>query len=68
MFVEINDILVEGMVRYKDIDDDYYEYDEKNHCAVGRRTKKVYHAGQNVKVRILKTNMENKKIDFELID
>ncbi len=68
MFVEINDILVEGMVRYKDIEDDYYEYDQKNHCAIGRRTKKVYHAGQNVKVRILKTNMENKKIDFELID
>lgn len=68
MFIEINDILIEGMVRYKDIEDDYYEYDQKNHCAIGRRTKKVYHAGQNVKVRILKTNMENKKIDFELID
>src|SRR5690606_38872495 len=67
MFIEINEILIEGMVRFKDLKDDYYEYDEKNHRAVGRRTRKSYQAGQEVKVRVLKANMETKKIDFELI-
>jgi ribonuclease R len=67
MFIEINEILIEGMVRFKDLKDDYFEYDDKNHRAVGRRTRKTYHAGQEVKVKILKTNMETKKIDFELI-
>lgn len=68
MFIEIDEILIEGMVRFKDLRDDYYEYDEKNHRAVGRRTRKSYHAGQEVKVRVIKTNMETKKIDFELIN
>lgn len=67
MFIEINEILIEGMVRFKDLKDDYYEYDEKNHRAVGRRTRKSFQAGQEVKVRVLKANMETKKIDFELI-
>ena len=67
MFVEIMDILVEGMIRFRDIDDDYYEYDERNHLAKGRRRGKTYRAGQKVRVRVIRVNKENRKIDFVLV-
>jgi ribonuclease R len=68
LFVEIMDILVEGMVRFRDIEDDYYEYDERNHRAVGRRHGKVFRAGDRIRIKLLKVNMENKKIDFVLAE
>ncbi|HMS32481.1 MAG TPA: ribonuclease R [Ignavibacteria bacterium] len=67
MFVEIMDILVEGMIRFRDIEDDYYEYDEKRHIAFGRRRHKVFQAGQKVKIKVIRVNKENKKIDFALV-
>ena len=67
MFVEIMDILVEGMIRFRDIEGDYYEFDEKKHIAVGKRKHKVYHAGQKVKIKVIRVNKENKKIDFALV-
>lgn len=67
MFIELNDILVEGMIRFKDIEDDYYEYDEKRHAAIGRRRGRIFKAGDVVKVRVIRANMETKKIDFELV-
>lgn len=67
MFVEIMDILVEGMIRFRDIEDDYYDYDEKKHIAVGRRRHKVFRAGQKVKIKVIRVNKESKKIDFALV-
>ncbi len=67
MFVEIMDILVEGMVRFRDLDDDYYDYDERRKTATGRRKGKSYRAGQKVRVQIIRANMETRKIDFALV-
>ena len=67
MFIEISDYLAEGMVRYKDISDDYYEFDEKKLFAVGKRRKKIYRAGQSVKVKIIRTDLATHKIDFVLV-
>ncbi len=67
MFVEIMDILVEGMIRFRDIEDDYYEYDEKKHVAIGRRKHKVFRAGQKVKIKVIRVNKESKKIDFAMV-
>lgn len=67
MFIEIMDILVEGMIRFRDITDDYYEFDAKKHIAVGRRRRKVFRAGQKVKIKVLRVNKETKKIDFTLV-
>lgn len=67
MFVEIMDILVEGMVRFRDIEDDYYDYDEKKHVVVGRRSHKIYRAGQQVRIKVIRVNSESKKIDFALV-
>jgi ribonuclease R len=64
IFVEITDLFIEGMVRFKDIEDDYYEFDFKNHCAVGLRKGKIYKAGEKVKIKVIKTDIATKKIDF----
>lgn len=68
MFVEIMDILVEGMIRFRDIQDDYYEYDDKKHIARGRRKGKTYRAGQKVRIKVVRVNKETKKIDFVLVN
>lgn len=67
MFVEINQFLAEGMVRYKDIHDDYYEFDERRLCAIGRRRKKIFRAGQSVTVKIINADLSTRKIDFVLV-
>lgn len=67
MFVEIMEILVEGMIRFRDIEDDYYEYDEKRHIAKGRRRGKTFKAGQRVRIKVVRVNKESKKIDFVLV-
>ncbi len=67
LFVEIDDFMIEGMVRFRDIPGDYYEYDEKNHCAVGTRKRKVYKAGARLRVRLIQANTETRKIDFVIV-
>lgn len=67
IFVEIMDILVEGMIRFRDMEDDYYVYDEKRHMAFGRRKKKTLKAGQKVRIKVIRVNKESKKIDFALV-
>jgi ribonuclease R len=67
MFVELNDILIEGLVRFRDMEDDYYQYDEKNLIVTGRRSGKAYHAGQKVLVKIINVNIEARKLDLAVI-
>lgn len=67
LFVEIIENKCEGMVRLRDLDDDFYEFDETNYCVVGARTKRVYTMGDNVKVQVAKCDLLRKQIDFKLI-
>jgi ribonuclease R len=67
MFIEIMDIMIEGMVRFRDIEDDYYEFDMKKHLAVGKRRGKTYRAGDKVRVKVIRVSKENKKVDFVLL-
>ena len=67
LFVEVDEYMIEGMVRYRDIPGDYYEYDERNHCAVGARKRKSYRAGQRLKVKLTQANTETRKIDFVIV-
>ncbi|MCC6886111.1 MAG: ribonuclease R [Ignavibacteriaceae bacterium] len=67
LFVEIIDILVEGLIRFKDIEGDYFIYDEKNHYAYGRKTKKIYRAGDVVNVKLISVNIETRKLEFMLV-
>ena len=66
IYCEIDDNHCEGLVALRDLDDDYYEFDEKNYCLVGRRYHNVYQLGDPVRIRVAKANIERKQLDFEL--
>ena len=68
LFVEINDLLIEGLVRMRDLEDDYYVFDEKNYSLIGRRRKKRYRLGDKIKVQVVKVNMEDREIDFRVVE
>lgn len=67
LFVEIVENKCEGMVRLRDLDDDFYEFDETNYCVVGSRTKNKYTMGDTVKVQVARCDLLRKQIDFKLI-
>ncbi|MFH1196100.1 MAG: ribonuclease R [bacterium] len=67
MFIEINENLSEGLIRLRDLDDDYYIYDEKNYSLLGRSTKKRYRLGDKVHVRVVRVDEEKREIDFVLL-
>jgi ribonuclease R len=64
IFVEIIETKCEGMVRLSDMKDDFYELDEKNYRVIGRRRKKIYRLGDEVKVWIRKTDVDRRLIDL----
>ena len=68
LYVELNENKCEGLVPIRDLDDDYYDYDDKNYCLTGRRTKRTYRLGDPITVKIAQANLERKQIDFALIN
>lgn len=68
LFVEISDLLVEGLIRMRDLEDDYYVYDEKNYALIGRRTRKRYRLGDKVTVQVVRVDPEEREIDFVLAE
>lgn len=67
MFVEINDLLVQGLIRVRDLEDDYYLFDEKRYQLKGRSRGKVYRLGDTVRVRVVSVNPETREIDFAVV-
>lgn len=67
-YVELNDNMCEGLVPVRDLADDYYDFDEKNYCLVGRRRGVRYRLGDEVKVRVARASLEKKQLDFVLVD
>jgi ribonuclease R len=67
IFIEITDLLVEGLVHVRDLEDDYYEYDEKKYSLIGSKTGKRYRLGDTVRVRVLRVNPEEREIDFGIV-
>lgn len=68
IYVELNENKCEGMIPIRDLDDDYYSYDEKNYCLIGKKYRRTYSLGDEVVVRIKKTNLDKKQMDFEMIE
>jgi ribonuclease R len=68
MFVELSNILAEGLVKLRDMDDDFYFYDEKNYALLGKRTGKKYRLGDKVSVRVIRIDEEKRGIDFLLLN
>ena len=67
MYVEIQENKCEGMVRLRDITDDFYTLDEKNYAIIGQRKKKTYQLGDEVQIKVKKVDLEKRQIDFTLL-
>lgn len=64
IYIEINENKCEGMIPIRELDDDFYELDEKNYRLVGRRTRREYRLGQPVTIEVAKANLERRQLDF----
>ena len=64
VFVEMTKLLAEGLVHVRDMDDDHYEYDERNFSLVGTHTRRTIRLGDPVKVQVAKATVETRKIDL----
>ena len=68
MYVEVEPTMIEGMVPLRDIKSDFFEFDADHYRLVGKRTRVVYNLGDPVRIRVKKTNLEQKLLDYELIE
>jgi ribonuclease R len=68
MYVEVEPTKIEGMVPLRDIKSDFFEFDPERYRLVGRRSHIVYNLGDPVRIRVKKTNLEQKLLDYELIE
>jgi ribonuclease R len=67
MYVEIIENKCEGMIRLRDLNDDFYVLDEKNYCIIGQRRKKKYQLGDEVRILVKKVDLAKRQIDFSLV-
>ena len=67
LYVELTETLCEGMIPLRSLLDDYYEFDERNYCLVGRRYHKCYALGDKVRVKVDRANLERRQLDFALV-
>ena len=68
IFVELNDSKCEGLVHIRDLDDDFYIYDERNYCIIGQNNGKKYQLGDPVRVKLIRADLEKKQIDFLMLE
>ena len=68
IYCEIDENHCEGLVGMHDLDSDYYEFDERNYCLVGRRHHQKYQLGDAVRIKVARANIEKRQLDFILAD
>lgn len=68
IYAEVNENKCEGMIPLRDLDDDFYEFDEKNYRIIGRRNHRVYNLGDPIKIRVARANLNRRLLDFALAD
>jgi ribonuclease R len=64
IFVELTDILAEGLIRARDLEGDFYVLDEKKYSLIGRRTKKQFRLGDKITVKLVRVDIDNLELDF----
>jgi ribonuclease R len=67
LFIELADIYVEGLVHVTGLQNDYYHFDPAHHRLVGERTRRIYRLGDKLRVRVVRVDLDERKIDFELV-
>lgn len=68
VFVEISEFLIEGMIHITNLRDDYYIYDEERYQLLGQKQGKIYQLGDPVIVRVMLVNLEERFIDFDMVE
>lgn len=68
LYVELDANKCEGLVPVRDLADDYYDFDERNYCLVGRRHNNRYRLGDKVQVQVARCNLDRKQLDFVIVD
>ena len=68
IYCEIDENHCEGMVPMRDLDDDYYDFDERNYCLVGRRRHHKYQLGDPIRIKVARANIEKRQLDFALAE
>ena len=68
VFVELNNIYVEGLLHVTELPADYYHYEESHHRLIGERTQRILALGDELEVRVAAVNLDERKIDLELAD
>jgi len=68
IFVKITDILAEGLVRLKDLEDDFYVYDEKKYALIGKSKKKQFRLGDKVQVKLVRVDYDKTELDFIIVE
>ena len=68
IYCEIDENHCEGLVPMHDLDDDYYDFDERNYCLVGRRHHHKYQLGDPINIQVARANVEKRQLDFTLAD
>ena len=66
IYCEIDENHCEGMVPMRDLDDDYYDFDERNYCLIGRRHHHKYQLGDPIRIKVARANLEKRQLDFAL--
>ena len=64
LYVELNVNKCEGLIPVRDLNDDFYEFDEKNYCLKGKWHKNIYRLGDTITVKIAQANLQRKQLDF----
>jgi ribonuclease R len=67
LFVELSDIYIEGLVHVTSLKNDYYQFDASGHRLTGERTRKVYRLGDSITVKVMRVDLDEKKIDLEQV-
>ena len=68
LYVEINENKCEGMIPIRDLDNDYYDFDDKNYCLIGRRRHRKFSLGDPIRIKVAKANLVKKQLDFTLVE
>jgi ribonuclease R len=68
LFIELTDFLAEGLVHVSTLEDDYYSFEEEKHCLLGKNTGKSFRLGDEVRVQVVRVDIEKRQMDFILVE
>lgn len=68
LYVELEDNKCEGLIPMRELADDYYDFDEKNYCLIGRKHNNRYRLGDELQVQVARCDIDKKQLDFVIVD